>query len=984
YIDFKEAIEVMEEKGIPFDGIFVKRERIENGEVYWHTRVNKGDEENYRALKELVNEIKSDEIRNWVGAEDIKDKLKNLLSEQSRENFLDRLRKSNLSEDDILDIEEIVTICVDNVPLATFLLPLINNLKLRDIISNVFPPHRINTVNKFLITSYKSVPQLKSNSYNIMDDFLIPFRKFNSDNYRALSILNKRYITKEEVLDLLECIKSMITNHKKIFEKPSGRDVHRMLKKSNFAKYIDIEEVLSYHPLTITDIITPEIMDLVFEKIRKEVDENIRDLDDRQFISADFVHKQRIIYDNPSVDTYNIHTLIRVMHRDVIKYTISIMRDYADLSKDIKIMMFAINDKGDIIDLPIYENIPEMNIVDLSKDKTLFIDIILKNRLKIEQLPLLTNVISFDNEVWLYTKLGAHNAEIYANFSPLDSGGAIQINWIEPSTSDEGDGFIEGGSKRIELIKNILSKIGFDVESEDYFARLDKDTIRTEENISIADVFIKVISMLSKFRGLDQEFHSLIFFGYPHNREAIDKIIEQWSEHILWGRFFLKTICVYNWEKNDIKIITSQDFWRGEGAYTDKVIEIYDKASVIIRDIINKELKRLNEEFSIDDFKPNVFELIPEDKPFGQVVIDYYFNQPIKEALKNNMLVIDDDGVLHKNPNYQLLPTIRTLVRILDREDNLSSWNRCAYNISQISEFTNFRWVGKIGRYDIEKGIFYLNNGEKLAVYIFRDFQINKIDLAIPFRGVYIECNSISKVEILEKLSKEDYIEPTNLINKCEELMSLLLENGYPICKEISQLLQEDIERIRFNLKKNIIPEISTGIVLSGLPIVQGCVSGKVIFREDASEPKDCKDKILVFSSINPNDISYIKECKGILVRYGSALAHIFIIARGLNKPVVIINNLPSKGWNIKYEVFEEELGIYKGSNYIYRKNRRFENIPLELDDVIRVDGLRGLAYIFKNEQIKNIVELLDNVVYGKTNIESFFDFINDIKDMEV
>ncbi|MCM8774416.1 MAG: PEP-utilizing enzyme, partial [Candidatus Omnitrophica bacterium] len=558
------------------------------------------------------------------------------------------------------------------------------------------------------------------------------------------------------------------------------------------------------------------------------------------------------------------------------------------------------------------------------------------------------------------------------------------MNWIEPSLSDEGDGFIEGGSKRITLIKNVLSKFGFDLESEDYFARLDKDTIHIGENISIADLFIRLISMLSKFRGLDQDFHSLIFFGYPKNEEAINKIIEQWSEHILWGRFFLKAICAYNWNKNETKIITSEGNWRGEGDYTDKIIDIYNKFSPIIKDIINKELKRLNEEFRIDDFNPNVFELIPEEKPFGQIVIDYYLNQPIKEALNNNILVIDEDGVLHKNPNYQLLPSIRTLVRILDREDNLSSWNRCAYNIAQISDFTNFRWVGKIGRYDIEKGTFYLNDGKSLTVYIFRDFKTNKIDLAIPLRGRYIECNNISRAEILEKLSKEDSIEPTNLINKYEEFFSLLSENGYPIFEGTEHPSREDVRRIQCNFKKNIIPQIYTGIALTGLPIVQGCVSGKAIFKDNVTEPKDCRDKILVVGSVNPDDIAYLKECKGIVVRYGSALAHIFIIAHGLNKPVVILNNLPSKGWNIKYETFEEELGIYKGVAYFYRKKRRFESITLELDDVVRVNGWQGKAYVFKNEQIKNIVDLLDKLIDGKINIESFVDFIKNIKDIEV
>ncbi|MCM8824503.1 MAG: hypothetical protein NC822_07540, partial [Candidatus Omnitrophica bacterium] len=73
YIDFKEAIEVMEEKGIPFDGIFVKRERIENGEVYWHTIISNKDaedkkEEDYNPLSQVIDKL--DNIKHWVGAKD--------------------------------------------------------------------------------------------------------------------------------------------------------------------------------------------------------------------------------------------------------------------------------------------------------------------------------------------------------------------------------------------------------------------------------------------------------------------------------------------------------------------------------------------------------------------------------------------------------------------------------------------------------------------------------------------------------------------------------------------------------------------------------------------------------------------------------------------------------------------------------------------------------------------------------------------------
>ncbi len=102
-----------------------------------------------------------------------------------------------------------------------------------------------------------------------------------------------------------------------------------------------------------------------------------------------------------------------------------------------------------------------------------------------------------DHQFWGHFQLGAHSAEVYANFLPPDEGGMIRVRYQEW-------GYGYDNQTRLYYIARLLQKTGFHVEQDNGFLTAVVDKDHASQSVDeMTDTFALVIQALHATVGVD-------------------------------------------------------------------------------------------------------------------------------------------------------------------------------------------------------------------------------------------------------------------------------------------------------------------------------------------------------------------------------------------------------------------------------------------------------------------------------------------------
>ncbi|HEX4048824.1 MAG TPA: hypothetical protein VH309_13355, partial [Elusimicrobiota bacterium] len=102
-----------------------------------------------------------------------------------------------------------------------------------------------------------------------------------------------------------------------------------------------------------------------------------------------------------------------------------------------------------------------------------------------------------DHQFWGHFKLGAHSAEVYANFLPPDEGGMIRVRYQELGTGYDNQ-------TRLYYVARLLQKAGFHVEQDNGFLTAVVDKDHASQSVDeMTDTFALVVQALHATVGVD-------------------------------------------------------------------------------------------------------------------------------------------------------------------------------------------------------------------------------------------------------------------------------------------------------------------------------------------------------------------------------------------------------------------------------------------------------------------------------------------------
>ncbi|MDD5021479.1 MAG: PEP/pyruvate-binding domain-containing protein [Endomicrobiaceae bacterium] len=617
-------------------------------------------------------------------------------------------------------------------------------------------------------------------------------------------------------------------------------------------------------------------------------------------------------------DIEELHTLINAIHQTSIL-------DFKQKVQDISSM-----DKGHIRTSKFTRDETTILAYDLSdsgkmnRDIQSFLTRLASDRVSIDDF-----VFRDDILVWT-TRLFAHSVDIFINFGENDRGIAIYYN---------ENGRKPGYAERVRYFSEVLKRLGFDVVSDteyDYSdkkpgtcglkAVLNKDLGLNEET-DIVEIAARAILLYKHSTNLDMELEEIADrYSRDSYMTTLSKLVDKFMAGEIWYG--------YSYVSN------------GRTAFREHTMtERFPKPSFSeIKQMLDEMLLYLGLEKIPDGLSRKYYE-------FEQSVIDKYFNTPIEQAYDEGRIILDDNGYLVKNENYDMMELL--INAILDNEYDTLRQSRIINLISR-SKF-NFKTVGFIGNLMFVTGNMKLSNGESLSV-----------------RGLmnpYTRRFKYARAEVISSAARK------HLSNT--ELVDILNAEGYEVSSKQQLIGQKERDRIKGFLNAQIQNTDSPEILCTGTSDGKGTyVAGNITFdRNNVGE----NDILLVPFTI-PDDIKAIESSKAVITTGGGILSHAAITTRELQKPSVVLNGASWKdGYvDITYYTSVNDVETIKG--FQVRKVKE-NNFMLKNGTKVLVNGETGRILLFNDINAQLLEELQDYI--ESNDVESIKIFIDKNKDNE-
>lgn len=732
-----------------------------------------------------------------------------------------------------------------------------------------------------------------------------------------------------EFTSLIKYLPDEVLNGAEIVQKPPvylKTDGETNMSDENVRKLVErfdtLQEILNYNVLALgmfenlNQSMSEKDFNNIVDCLKKMIDgfikideihgrqaqhalENI--LSSMEKINEDSIRKQTVIskWDFDTIgEIKEIHTLINAVHQTSIYDFKKSIGDVGVANRHIKTIT-ATQDNTSILAYDLSDNKINKDIVSLISTlatKKLPDPVGGSGRYKIEDFMCKDDIL-----VWT-TRLFVHSVDVFMNFGDSDRG--ITIYYHEGGRNT-------GNAERVRYFKTILEKFGFNVEADmkvDYGsssgvcglkAVLNKD-YGLNDTTDMVDVASKVILLFKYSNMLDWDLGELYDqYSYNSYLQTFDNLVEKFMDGEIWvGYAPTPTDCFGEKGQNMTKRIEKP---RGN------MVQFY-----------NSVLSYLG------------LEKIPSrEKGYNieQPKIDKYFNKTIERAYIEGRIIIDENGKLRKNENYDIMPSIMT-----DISNNISETSKQSRIVNLLNRYEfSYRTLGYVGSLIAVTGVMKLVNGDKLFV-----------------KGVMNPYTRRMKYAMVELVTDNGHRKLTS-----DELISLLSGEGYDISNQewvgtrerqmIKNLLERKIQSIDS-------PEVRCTSTSDGNGIY---VAGNITFdRKNVKE-----DNILVVPYTTPDDVEAIKTSKGIITTGGGILSHAAITTREFKKPSVVVNGAAWVDNEAEIQYFLSEGDIETVNGFQLQKIKA-KNLLLKEGFRVLMNGETGTVLLFNDIDTKLLDEL--------------------------
>jgi hypothetical protein len=334
------------------------------------------------------------------------------------------------------------------------------------------------------------------------------------------------------------------------------------------------------------------------------------------------------------------------------------------------------------------------------------------------------SLIMQDHQFWGHFKLGAHSAEIYANFLQPDEGGMIRVRYQEWGTGYDNQ-------TRLYYVGRLLHKAGFHVDQKNGFltAVIDKDHASQTVD-EMTDTFALVVQALHATVGVDFALPMLV--QGAKTSEEVGARIDDWVDTVMGEG----TLPFYVHDDHNAMV----EGW--------KKYEAEKRPRAVLRDALDRNLRDLG-------LPP-----IPAEERLGQRTIDRFVNEPIEAAIARGQLSLDGAGRLVRSERYDPLALLGGGFAA-----GGFAGARMAEVVSSLDpSLFQYETIGALGALTVERAQRRLDPNGWVTVYALRDPKGGQIGLAR------------AEVHTLEPGEKPRPLSP-------DDLFEALRAQGHPVAK---------------------------------------------------------------------------------------------------------------------------------------------------------------------------------------------------------
>ena len=493
-----------------------------------------------------------------------------------------------------------------------------------------------------------------------------------------------------------------------------------------------------------------------------------------------------------------------------------------------------------------------------------------------------------DHQFWGHFKLGAHSAEVYANFLPPDEGGMIRVRYQE-----WGTGYYN--QTRLYYVARLLQKAGFHVEQDNGFLTAVVDKDHASQTVDeMTDTFALVIQALHATVGVD--FALPILVQGAKTSEEVGRRIDQWVDVVLGEG----TLPFYLHDDHNAMVT-------GWSAY-----QALGPAREELRAGLNRTLASLG------------LPAIPAGEILGQRSIDRFVNEPIEAAVARGELRLTKAGAVERVPHYDVLAGLAAGLA-----PDVAPAARLAEAVSSLDPgLLRFETLGSLGALNVERAQRRLEPGDWLTVFVLRDAQTGQVGLAQAL------VSDLKPGGVPRELD-------------AAELFKRLAQQGYPVAPFEPAASPAVIEHFTRLLKDAPLVEDSLGRRVQGLAASPG--HGRpVLARATYNKEKAAKGGyVFVASYTTPDDLDAIRASKAVITTSGGLLSHAAITTREMGIPAAILSRAD---WRNGAAVFESpEFGeAYRTGGLAARRRRAgASGAALVEGALVRLDPGTGAVEVF-------------------------------------
>lgn len=762
------------------------------------------------------------------------------------------------------------------------------------------------------------------------NDFVIKNMLKEFNNLQELLKFNAAVLEMSSKINISSSQKDMINVLKSIFEMTS------LLMEIDYDYGLMAEYALSNIYDSIPEEMTKEFINLQkdlkqwevrAEDVESGINPNMIELFGKEKALEDAMKKEQL---ERLGNIKGINTLVNAIHQLSIREFKQKIHKLKDLNQE------------SIRTIRASQNDTDIKAYDLSYSSMLNKDI-KEFLIKLaEQRPSIDDFIVKDDLVVWTTRLFAHSVDIFFNFGKNDRG--ITIYYREANRE-------LGKAERVRYFSEALRRLGFDVDSD---TRSDTNLAGTvglkavinsntglNDETDLVELAVKSVMLYKHSTNLDFQLEKNVDKNSPAGYELY--VFNALVEKFLAG-----------------------DIWYGY-AYTSNGIEAFPNDSIAKRSPnpgFNMTRKFLNNILSYLEL-PEIPDI--NTRSIDNNIIEQYFNKPIERAFADGKIILNDDGILMANQQYDMIGDFMKSINpdALQRMLSGTAYDKLEADAALDELHSKSRIVNLAGR-----DAFSYRTMAFAGKYMFVSGYVKVPQGYLSVRGFMHPSTGRMKYTQAYLVDKKERKVLTD-----KELDVLLSENGFyfyeaGISEAGKDAHERTGERERREIVKGLYDEVknidSREIVATGISEGKGTyVAGNINFDRKNIEAGD----ILVVSYTTPDDIDAITDASAVLTTGGGVLSHAAITTRERQKTAATIGgaSIDMKKGLLDTYYYDHSGGIEEINGIKFKRVER-KRMHLKKGARVLVNGETGSVLLF-NDINKEMLDEVQKYIDGNDRV---------------